>query len=560
MARRTLTSTRPLFAVLRAALLLVVLAGTFLIGSGRLVRSIETRDRLALQALVEATAESLVGTPVAERAERLRVLSEVTDVTLTLGAARAPAESDPKVLVATAPVPDTTERVTGRRATPPTADQLSGTLTVIGRVGTALGLLYLLLVYWRANRDRREIRTLVDGAGRFARGDLRYRITPTGEVEWDRLAVSMNRMARQLSDQLQTLQAQRAQQRAILESLGSSVIALDRDHRLLSANRAAETLFGLEESTRGRLLQEVLQEPGLHRMVEKVLQSGARESLETESATLAGKRLSIIVEPLQDADGSSMGVVVLLDDVTDIRRLERMRSDFAANVSHELRTPITSIQGYVETLQEVALSDEEQTRRFLDIIRRNAERLGVIIEDLLTLARLEQPDAGDETEMAPRRVVELLEEVLERQRPPALERRVELVVDCDSSLMILTRGDLMAEAIGNLVSNAVRYGPEASEVGISVRITGEADDLLEFRITDQGPGIPERHVPRLFERFYRVDKARSREAGGTGLGLAIVKHIALVHGGKVSVETEVGVGSTFSLLIPMANPQPVNSI
>ena len=403
-----------------------------------------------------------------------------------------------------------------------------------------LSSLCLALVFWRSNRDRTDIKSIVDGASRFAGGDLVFRIPLPGDAEWDRLAISLNRMARQIADQLRSLEAQRLQQRSILESMGSSVIALDENHRLLSANRGAEQLFELSRDDHGRLLQEVLREPELHQMVERVLGDGSRQSREFESAALPNKRLSAIAEQMVDADRTPIGAVLLVDDVTDIRRLESMRSDFAANVSHELRTPITNIQGYIETLQEIPLDDAEQARKFLQIIQRNAERLGMIIEDLLMLARLEQ-SGGAEDDLLPRSLDQIIEEVIERQAPSAGVRGIELRVESPGfGLEVLTRGDLLVEAISNLVSNAVRYGPGDQPVVIRTEEAAE-QGLVRISVTDEGPGIPPEHAARLFERFYRVDKARSRAEGGTGLGLAIVKHIALVHGGT-SPSTRVGAG------------------
>jgi two-component system phosphate regulon sensor histidine kinase PhoR len=260
-----------------------------------------------------------------------------------------------------------------------------------------------------------------------------------------------------------------------------------------------------------------------------------------------------------DEQDQSIGAVLVVDDVTEIRRLESMRSDFAANVSHELRTPITSIQGYAETLEEVGAEDQAQFGKFISIIRRNADRLGVIIEDLLTLASLERPGPLDENDLELTPLSTICLEVRERMSRLAGERDIELNFEGVDQIEVLTRGDLLVEAISNLVSNAIRYGPPGVPVFIrACLVESETQHTPNLRIDveDQGPGIADRHVPRLFERFYRVDKARSRSDGGTGLGLAIVKHIALVHGGEIAVDTKVGGGSRFSLTIPRARPVP----
>ncbi len=405
--------------------------------------------------------------------------------------------------------------------------------------------------WYRARRDHRDLRRIVEGASRFSNDELSFQIPRSGEPEWDRVTVSLNRMAETLRGQFEELRRQRGEQTTILESMNSSLIAVDRDHYVLTANRAAEAFFQLEAGYRGRLLEEVLREPALNRIVEESLRLGETRRLEFESSTVTGRRLSVSSQQMFDERQESVGAVLIVDDVTEMRKLESMRSDFAANVSHELRTPITSIRGYAETLQEVGAGDREQFLKFTGIIQRNADRLEAIIEDLLTLASLERPGPLEEADLEPMDLRSIHLEVKDRMHRLSSERGIELRFEGSDEVEVLTRGDLLVEALSNLVSNAVRYGPPAVPVLIRTRLD-EASGLLTTEVEDRGPGIPERHVPRLFERFYRVDKSRSRADGGTGLGLAIVKHIALVHGGEISVHTRVGEGSRFSLSIPRA--------
>ena len=409
------------------------------------------------------------------------------------------------------------------------------------------GSIIILLSWRRAHRNHREFRRLLEGATKFSNNDLTFRIQPTGEPQWDRLSICMNRMARTLRDQFETLRSERTEQNAILESMANAVLAIDTEHRLMTCNRSAEELFDLAEDAKGRLLEEVLREPGIHGLVNGMFEGGELKSTEFESNVLPGRRLSVLGQLMFSPNRDPLGVVLIVDDVTDIRRLERMRSDFAANVSHELRTPITSIQGYAETLEELGPKDSKESARFLSIIRRNADRLGIIIEDLLTLASLEGPGQLEEASLESMTVRHLFGELRDRMNRLAEEHAVTLVLKGSERLEFLSKGDLIVEALSNLVSNAIRYGPDSGAV--TVTASGDAD-RISFTVHDEGPGIPERHLPRLFERFYRVDTARSRSAGGTGLGLAIVKHIALAHGGDIAVESEMGVGSTFTLQIP----------
>jgi two-component system phosphate regulon sensor histidine kinase PhoR len=257
------------------------------------------------------------------------------------------------------------------------------------------------------------------------------------------------------------------------------------------------------------------------------------------------------VTDLRDGDGDLIGTLVVLNDVTRLRRLENMRREFVANVSHELKTPITSIKGFVETLLEEPPAEPGEIRRFLGIINRQADRLDAIISDLLALSRLEKEteDGG----------IELLDvpvcSVLERIRCDLAVRdaagAARLRLACREDLRTRLNPPLIEQAVGNLVDNALKYSP----AGTAVEITCEAEPgALRIAVSDHGPGIASEHLPRVFERFYRVDKARSRQMGGTGLGLAIVKHIAQAHRGRVTVASEVGRGSTFTIILPREVP------
>jgi two-component system phosphate regulon sensor histidine kinase PhoR len=414
-------------------------------------------------------------------------------------------------------------------------------------LGLTFGVIYLV-----SRGLSGSVRRLGQGAASFAAGDLSHRIARPPSVELAALAEALNHMAERLSDQIDLLQAQRSEQQAIYQSMSNALIALDLEQRILSVNLAAERLLGFDgDSARGRLLQEVLREPELHRFVADALSSaapGPPPSAEFLLRHASGQRVQAVAERLRNARDQPVGLLVLLTDVTQLRRLETIRSDFAANVSHELRTPITNIKGYVETMLDVGVTDESQTRRFLEVIGRNTARLASIIEDLLSLARLEQPGARDAIERDEVIMSRVVEAVLAQFEAEIATRQTVVQVAVPAHLHVQGNAQLLEQAIGNLVSNAVRYSPP----GTSVRITGRRDGAgnVVIAVADEGPGIPQEHLSRIFERFYRVDRARSREMGGTGLGLSIVKHIALVHGGSVTVDSAVGRGSTFSLTLP----------
>jgi two-component system phosphate regulon sensor histidine kinase PhoR len=326
------------------------------------------------------------------------------------------------------------------------------------------------------------------------------------------------------------------------------VLALDTQERVITVNRAAEALLGVVATqAKGHIIQEVVRNVTLQRLVAAAMHS-------TESATadivLRGSEerfLQATATALRDAQGQDIGVLVVLNDVTQLRHLENIRRDFVSNVSHELKTPITSIKGFVETLREGALDEREHAERFLGIIARHAERLHAIIEDLLALSRLEQGDESYDIPRSETALTDVVQAAILDCAAKAEAQRVTVVSTCAVELRATVNAPLLEQAVVNLLENAITYSNPDSCVWASVR---QDDDLLVIEVRDQGVGIPHEHLDRIFERFYRVDKARSRERGGTGLGLAIVKHIAQVHGGRVSVTSTVGQGSTFTLSIP----------
>ena len=370
--------------------------------------------------------------------------------------------------------------------------------------------------------------------------------------------VAVGRLASGLWSRIRSLEAQGASQQLVFQSMTTGVMALDRQQRVLSVNAAAERVLGVGGgAVRGRLLQEVVRIPELHRFVGAALERGGAAQQEFRIDGAGAGILHAAAEPLLDASGATAGILVTLDDVTAERRLESMRSDFAANVSHELRTPITNIKGYAETLLEVGAEEPERTRRFLSIIAANARRLGQLVEDLLALASLEQPQARLGLELERVRLSDLAASVLEDLGRVAEARGVRLLVAVPPDLACTGSRSLLTQALANLVANAIQWSPAGGAVWIEGAVH-PAETVLSVR--DEGAGIPEKHLPRLFERFYRVDRSRSRDSGGTGLGLAIVKHIAAVHGGRVDVESRLGSGSVFRIHLPPDLPANAPSL
>ncbi len=366
------------------------------------------------------------------------------------------------------------------------------------------------------------------------------------------LAESLNTMAAQLDERIQRVLRQQSEHQAMLSSMEEGVMAVDRGGTVLSVNDPCASLLGVEpDKLRGRSIYEVLRKPDLLKFIEN--SQASTRSLDGDLRFFSPEErwLHAHGTALHDARGQKIGVLIVLHDVTRLRHLENVRRDFVANVSHELRTPITSIKGFVETLLEEGLDDPANARRFLGIVLRQANRLDAIITDLLLLSRIERGNEDQRIETDAEPLVQVLQVARETCEKKAQDKSVEIVVDCACDLVAKINAPLLEQAVINLIDNAIKY----SDAGATVRVAAmQEQSSAVIRVMDNGRGIAANHLPRLFERFYRVDKARSRELGGTGLGLAIVKHIMTAHQGCVQVESTVGRGSTFTLRFPLSLP------
>jgi two-component system phosphate regulon sensor histidine kinase PhoR len=386
------------------------------------------------------------------------------------------------------------------------------------------------------------------GADRYAQGDLSHRLNPPETLELAGLADAMNQMAHDLEERIQAVVRQRNETQAVLSSMVEGVIALDREERILHLNEAATRLFNRTAGfLRGRSIQEVIRNRDLHDLVRTTLSDGSNTEGDITLYQDGGQILNIRCTSLRDSDGVSKGALLVINDVTQLRRLENMRSEFAANVSHEIKTPLTAIQGFVETLHQGAVDDPAEVERFLGIIQKHVRRLTAIIDDLMQLSRLEQEGGSRRLAMADSPVAEVIRTAVGLCRAKADEKQIMVAVTCEEGLSAKMDAELMEQAVVNLLDNAIKYSPAGSRIEVEAR---RSQREIRIHVRDQGMGIPSRHLPRLFERFYRVDKARSRNMGGTGLGLAIVKHIIQAHGGQVTVQSTQQRGSRFTLHLP----------
>jgi two-component system, OmpR family, phosphate regulon sensor histidine kinase PhoR len=385
---------------------------------------------------------------------------------------------------------------------------------------------------------RKRLRQIEFFAGQMARGNLTDHLPSTGDDEISGLAAALNSTALQLEAIFENLENNREQLETLLNSMDDAVVAVSSKQEVAWFNGAMKPLAAGKLAF-GTPLIRAVRDPDLLRVVAEVLEKRTVKSATLYSVS-PGRIFGVTSAPLPDG-----GAVCVLRDSTEIARVERTRRDFIANVSHELRTPLTSLLGYTETLMDE--TGDSKAREFLEIIRRNAQRMSRLTEDLLTLARVE---SGEERlQQAPVSASELLRDAQVSFSEVARAKGLAIEIAESPEALVFADRDAIHQVFANLIDNALKYasGTKKIEIGATERFGN-----LEFYVRDFGQGISSEHLPRLFERFYRVDKARSREAGGTGLGLAIVKHIVLNHGGKVGVTSELGHGSVFWFRLPMA--------
>jgi two-component system phosphate regulon sensor histidine kinase PhoR len=425
----------------------------------------------------------------------------------------------------------------------------------LGRIQARIffgGLVIILVVAfisWALSRRiSRPLEEIGKGVARFAQGNFSRKLPSCSTEEIASLASSMNSMAQELDGRMKAVLRQRNELEAVFSSMVEGVLVFDKGGRFLNINDAGADLFGTDPRlVKGKTLLEVVRNAELQQFVSKVLSN--RDPLEGEitlNSPEGDRFFQAHGVPLKSATGEALGGLIVIHDVTALRRMETMRRDFVANVSHELKTPITSIQGFVETLLDGAMDDTENARKFLGIIAKQSRRLSAIIEDLLALARIEDMEETTVAlEMHDLRTV--IQSALQSCEVKAAQKRISLELDCPKEIKALMNSQLLEQAVVNLIDNAVKYGPPDSVVRLGVE---EDPTEIRIQVRDNGPGIPTEHQSRLFERFYRIDKSRSKDVGGTGLGLAIVNHIAQVHGGRVGLESSVGRGSVFTLYLP----------
>ncbi|MCI0449473.1 MAG: ATP-binding protein [Chlorobi bacterium] len=407
-------------------------------------------------------------------------------------------------------------------------------------------IISLIIVFTALSILLGPVDVIKSGAERYTQGDYSAKIFPPKEKHLKSIAESLNTMAKQLDERLDIIGEQSNLQQAVLESMKEGVLAVDYEERILMLNKTAERILDIASiDAKGRTLQEVVRISEIQKFFKKLLSEGSPQEAEIILQHDRDKFLQLSGTLLYDVDNKALGALVVLNDISNLKHLDTIKKDLVANVSHELKTPVTTIKGFIETLKEGAIDDPKNAERFLNIVSKHIDRLNLLIDDLLTLSRLEEMD--EEVQLEDEEIKPLLQSVVEDYDFIAGEKKITLNVKCDDNIFARTNRHLIEQAIGNLLDNAIKYSDKKSKVEVGAF---EQDGMLNIYVEDEGYGIDPEHISRLFERFYRIDKGRSREEGGTGLGLAIVKHIVNVLGGNIEVESQPGKGSVFTIKIP----------
>jgi len=411
-----------------------------------------------------------------------------------------------------------------------------------------VGLAAIPVLYWLSRRVTRPILQMQKAAGRMAHGDFTEKAPYRVSGELGELAAALNDMSSQLEARLRELSEEKADLSAILAGMTEGVLVARPDGRIRLTNQALRNQFDITEETQGKTVLEAFRNVPLQELVSEVIEEGDVSARELTFLTPNERTCELSATRLQDSRGAVTGVIIVFHDITRMRQFENTRKEFVANVSHELRTPLSIIKGYVETLLDDQPPDEATTRQFLNTIQRHSRRLEALIADLLSISALESQQARLNFEPVSMRAA--AQSVLEELARQAQDKSITISMEIPEQLpAVRADAQRLHQILFNLLDNAIKYTQAHGHVTIRA---AEKDGTVETAVADDGPGIGPEHLPHVFERFYRVDKARSRELGGTGLGLSIVKHIIQSHGGRVWAESQIEQGSTFYFTLPRA--------
>lgn len=427
---------------------------------------------------------------------------------------------------------------------------LAGLLLVSG-----LGL-FLSFLFSRA--FGRRVTVMAQFSQKVSQGSFPDEPIPAkGKDELSILEKNLNEMSRSIQEKIKGIVAEKEKVNSILRGMTEGVLVVDTQGKVILLNQNAQKMFALppSQSFQGASLMEISRHPEMKKLLQEVLACDCSKECFTKGISLdEGKWFGVNAVSLRDGDEKPLGYILVFHDITELKRLEMVRADFVANVSHELRTPLTAIRGYTETLLRNPPADPGEAEQFLGIIQRHSERLGRLIDDLLTLSDLESGKI--QLEKGKLQTADLIGRVLEIFQDQAGKKNITLLRSVDADLpLIIGDSDRLQQLLINLIDNALKYTPSGGRIEVAARLVSPNNHqppMVEIAVADTGCGIAEKDLPRLTERFYRVDKARSRELGGTGLGLAIVKHIVQVHGGFLKIDSQIQKGTTVRVFLPSA--------
>jgi two-component system phosphate regulon sensor histidine kinase PhoR len=424
-------------------------------------------------------------------------------------------------------------------------------------IAVLIGVVAATLLGYKISVDiTKPVEEITYATSKIAKGNFDKRINITSRDEIGILADSINGMAAKLNDTIISLQDKNIRLEAIMSSVVNGIIAIDSTERILFINPVAQKLLDIsDKEIVGKHLLQVIRNNSIDNYLKTILKD--KKFFDTEIAVYGSeeKILKLYANPIRQRDGNDIeGIIITIQDITELRKLEGVRTEFVANVSHELKTPLTSIKGFAETLKAGGIDDKQDAVRFLNIIEAEADRLYRLINDILSLSELEQKKIKTKTSRESIKVEKAIKEILSMLESQSDKKNIELSVKVQEGLRNITgESDKFKQMLINLVDNAIKYTPENGKVWVEAyNMEDDAKgERVVIKVIDNGIGIPKQHISRLFERFYRVDKARSRTVGGTGLGLAIVKHIVILFNGEIEVDSEVGKGTEFRIILPV---------
>ena len=426
-------------------------------------------------------------------------------------------------------------------------DAVNATIKNFTLLSAGFSILLAMLIAWlMSKRITDPIYELSSAAKEISNGNYGKKIYTRSKDQIGELTASFNLMSKNLDISMKNLKQRNVELEAILNSMINGIIAIDANRNILMINPTCFEILNLPKDyvAENETMYKIIRNDEIAEMIEAAISNGLSQVKEIQYVHL-DKILRIYINPIMNNDSDIIGSIVVLQDVTQIRKLEQMRSDFVSNVSHELKTPLTSIKGFVDTLKNGAISNEATALRFLDIIDIESDRLYRLINDILILSEIERMDKDADKDRV--EVGEVIDEVVAMLGLKAEQKGIKLTANKSMPMQMLANRDRIKQMMINLVDNALKY----TEIGsVSIELT-QVGNWIKLSVSDTGIGIPEEHLERLFERFYRVDKGRSRNQGGTGLGLSIVKHIVLLYKGKINVSSRVNAGTTFEILFPI---------